>query len=76
MKRRDENLSQDDLWETVDYKAQESFDIIKNLLIDVVKDDNLIHSYKKVWDMVICPTLECIENLKEAEVLAKKEIEE
>jgi len=26
--------------------------------------------------MIICPTLECIENLEEVEKLAKKELEE
>jgi hypothetical protein len=29
-----------------------------------------------VSDMIICPTLECIENIEEVENLAKKEMEE
>lgn len=76
-KRRDvETLSLDDFGETTEEGAQQSFDIIKDLLGDVVEDDNLIKWYKKVSDMIICPTLECIENIEEVEGLAKKEIEE
>jgi len=75
MKKRDENLSQDDLWETIEDKVQESFKIIKDLLKDIVEKDNLISSYEKVNDMIICPTLNCITNIEEARNLAKKEIE-
>ena len=42
-KRRDvETLSLDDFGETIEEEAQQSFDIIKDLLGDVVEDDNLI----------------------------------
>ena len=76
MKRRDETLSQDAVWETIEDKAQESFDIIKDLLGEVVEKDNLITSYEKVWDMVICPTYECIENMDEIEKIASQEAKE
>ncbi len=76
-KRRDcWSLSLDDFGETTEEGAQQSFSIIKDLLWDVVKDDNLIKHYEKASDMIICPTLECIENLEEVEKLAKKELNE
>ena len=76
-KRRDcGSLSLDDFGETTEEGAQQSFNIIKDLLWDVVEDDNLIKHYEKASDMIICPTLECIENLEEVEKLAKKELDE
>ena len=42
----------------------------------MVEDDNLIKHYEKASDMIISPTLECIENLEEVEKLAKKELDE
>ena len=76
-KRRDcETLSLDDFGETTEEGAQQSFNIIKDLLWDVVEEDNLIKQYEKASDMIICPTLECIENLEEVEKLAKNELEE
>jgi hypothetical protein len=41
----------------------------------MVEDDNLIKSYQKPSDMIVCPTLECIENMEEVEKLANKELE-
>ena len=76
-KRRDcETLSLDDFGETTEEGAQQSFNIIKDLLWDIVAEDNLINHYEKTSDMIICPTLECIENIEEVEKLAKKELEE
>lgn len=74
-KRENEVLTEDDFWETIQDSSQESFTIIKNLLTTEIAKENLINSYKKVSDMIICPTLECIEDVKKSEELAKKELD-
>lgn len=47
---------------------------MKSLLGDLVAEDNLIAQYNKVSEMIVCPTLDCVENLSEAEERAKKEL--
>ena len=74
-KRENEMLTQDDLGETVEDSSQESFSIIKNLLSEVISSENLINRYEKVSDMIVCPTLEAINDLASIENLAKKEME-
>lgn len=73
-KRTHENLTQDDLGETVEESSQESFQIIKSLLADQVSEQNLINQYQKVSEMIVCPTLECITDLASVEALAQKEL--
>lgn len=73
-KREHEHLTQDDFWETIEDSSQESFSIMKSLLGDLVAEDNLIAQYNKVSEMIVCPTLDCVENLSEAEERAKKEL--
>ena len=73
-KRENEILTQDDFWETVEDSSQESFRIMKDLLDDQLEEDNLIRTYKKVSDMIICPTLSCIADLSKAEALAQQEL--
>lgn len=73
-KREHESLTQDDLGETIEDSSQESFSIIKNLLGTEVSKDNLINQYNKVSEMIICPTLEAVKDLKKVEERAKKEL--
>lgn len=73
-RRENEILTQDDFWETIEDSSQESFTIMKNLLDSELEEDNLIRQYKKVSDMIICPTLECISDISQAEKLAKEEL--
>ena len=48
---------------------------MKDLLDDQLEEDNLIRTYKKVSDMIICPTLSCIADLSKAEALAQQELQ-
>lgn len=73
-KREHEQLTQDDFWETIEDSSQESFTIIKNLLSTEVSKENLINQYSKVSEMIICPTLEAVKDLKQVEERAKKEL--
>ena len=75
-RRATEKAVQDEWGETVWDCIQESFEIIKDLLWEVVEDDNIIKGYTKASDMIICPTFEAIENMEEIKKLAEKEIEE
>lgn len=75
-KRRDnESLALDDFWETIEESSQDNLNTLNDLLWDVIEKDNLIKSYEKTSDMIICPTFECIKNMEEVEKLAKKEME-
>lgn len=73
-KRNNEHLMQDDLGETLEESSHESFQIIKDVFADQLEKENLINTYQKASDMIICPTLECITDLIQVEEIAKKEI--
>lgn len=54
--------------------SQESFTILKDLLRKEIDRENLISQYQKPSDMIVCPTLACVKDLKCVEELARKEI--
>lgn len=69
-----DNLIQDEEWETSNESAEWSFKIVKDLLWNIVENDNLISEYKKASDMIICPTFECITHQATAEKIAENEL--
>lgn len=75
-RKKTSELTIDQGGETIDLSDEESFKLLKNILGNYVDPKNLIKNYKKASDILICPTMECVNNISLAETLAQKFLSE
>lgn len=73
-KKTNEPVQEDKSWASVSESSAQSFSIIKELLNEVVEENNLISNYQTPSAMLICPTYSAIKNLDAVEQSAAREL--